>query len=258
MKQKGKHRTSRRFEIIGLTTIPEIAKGDNLGHFVVQAARREGTGLRHGDVVVLAQKAASKAEGCKVELARVEPSPLARSWARRVRRDPRLVEVVLRETRRVLRMSDRALIVETRHGLICANAGVDRSNVAKGWVTCLPRNPDASARRIAAEIKSATGITVPVIITDTFGRPWRLGLSNVAIGLWGMKVFEDLRGSRDAHGHRLHATVMAVADEIAAAAGLAMAKDAQVPAVIVRGYPFPAGSGNARQILRPEAEDLFR
>lgn len=256
--KRGRRKATVRFEVIGLRTLPEIRAGDKLGVLIAQAARREGIPIRRGDVVVVAQKAVSKAEGRVVELVTVEPSSLARTWARRLRRDPRMVEVVLRESRRILRMSDRALIAETRHGLICANAGVDRSNVPTGWVTCLPVDPDASARRIAAQLRKHAGVRVPVIVTDTFGRPWRLGVTNVAIGVHGMKVFEDLRGSRDAHGHRLHSTVMAVADEIASAAGLAMPKRARIPVAIVRGYPYPAGAGNAQQILRAEAEDLFR
>jgi coenzyme F420-0:L-glutamate ligase/coenzyme F420-1:gamma-L-glutamate ligase len=258
VKRQGQRRSAVRFEVIGLPTLPEIQKGDKLGRSIAQAARRTGIGIHGGDVVVVAQKAVSKAEGCAVELCTVEPSVLARNWARRLRRDARMIEVTLRETKRVVRMSERALVVETRHGFICANAGVDRSNVPPGWVTTLPADPDASARRIAAEIERETGRAVPVIITDTFGRPWRLGLANVAIGLHGMSAFEDLRGTRDAFGHRLKATVMAVADEIASAAGLVMGKRAQVPVAIVRGYPFLPGRGHARQILRPAAEDLFR
>ena len=207
MKRSLRKKAPLRFEVIGLRTLPEIQPDDRLGTLIANAARVEGVSLRRGDVVVIAQKAVSKAEGCVVELAGIEPSELARTWARRLRRDARIVEVVLRESRRILRMSDRALIVETRHGLICANAGVDRSNVRTGWVTCLPVNPDGSAKKIAQELRRRTGMTIPVIITDTFGRPWRLGMANVAIGVYGMGVFEDLRGSRDALGHRLHATV---------------------------------------------------
>jgi coenzyme F420-0:L-glutamate ligase/coenzyme F420-1:gamma-L-glutamate ligase len=245
-------------EVLGLRSLPEIVAGQRLGTLLAAAARREGVGLRRGDVVIIAQKAVSKAEGRVVALAGIVPSPLARAWGRRIRRDPRFVEVVLRESRRVLRMSERALIVETPQGLICANAGVDRSNVASGMVTLLPADADASARRIARQLRSATGFAVPVLVSDTFGRPWRLGLTNVAIGAHGLRVLEDLRGTRDAEGHVLHATILAVADEIAAAAGLVMGKRDRVPAAIVRGYPFRAGPGSGRHILRPEREDLFR
>jgi len=258
VKRAARKKPPLRFEVIGLRTLPEIHPGDKLGEMVAGAARAEGAALKRGDVVVVAQKAVSKSEGCLVELASIEPSALARTWARRLRRDPRMIEVVLRESKRILRMTDRALIVETHHGLLCANAGVDRSNVRSGWVTRLPKNPDASAQTIAQQLRRKIGFALPVIVTDTFGRPWRLGMTNFAIGVFGMRVFEDLRGSRDTLGHRLHATVMAVADEIAATAGLAMPKRGNVPVAIVRGYPYIAGAGKARQILRPEAEDLFR
>lgn len=258
MKAARRKKSPLRIEVIGLRTIPELGPGDRLGSLIVRATRRESVGLRRGDILVVAQKAVSKVEGRLIELAKVKPSELARTWGRRLWRDPRMVEVVLQESKRILRMSERALIVETRHGLICANAGVDRSNVESGSVTCLPMDPDASARRIAAHVRRETGLSIPVVVTDTFGRPWRLGMTNVAIGVHGMGVFEDLRGSRDAHGHRLKATVMALADEVASAAGLMMPKRARIPVVIVRGYAYPRGAGSARQILRPESEDLFR
>jgi len=169
-----------------------------------------------------------------------------------------VTEVVLRESRRVVRMTERALIVETRHGFVCANAGVDSSNVPGSCVTCLPKDPDASARRIAASVRRRTGFAVPVIISDTFGRPWRLGLVNAAIGAYGLRVLEDLRGTSDACGHVLRATILAVADELAAAAGLLMGKSEGVPAVIVRGFRCRAAQETARRLLRPAAEDMFR
>jgi len=246
-------------QIIGLTTLPEVHPGDDLARLVVDAAEREGAGLRRGDVVVLAQKIVSKAEGCIVDLARIAPSPLARTWARKVGSDPRLIEVVLRESRRILRMDERVLIAETRHGFVCANAGVDHSGVAgRHHVTCLPADPDASARRLAAGIRRRAGVAVAAIVSDTFGRPWRLGLVNVAIGAAGLRVLVDLRGTRDAHGHRLRATILAVADELAAAAGLAMGKRERVPAVILRGVSYPAGNDRAHQLIRPAQEDMFR
>ena len=246
-------------QIIGLKTLPEVRAGDDLARLVAEAAEREGAGLRRGDVVVLAQKIVSKAEGCIVNLAEVTPSPLARAWARKVRNDPRLIEVVLRESRRILRMDERVMISETRHGFVCANAGVDLSGVAgRGRVTCLPADPDASARRFAAGIRRRLGVTVAAIISDTFGRPWRMGLVNVAIGAAGLRVLEDLRGTRDAHGHRLRATILAVADDLAAAAGLAMGKSARVPAVILRGAAYRAGRDRARKLIRPAHEDMFR
>jgi coenzyme F420-0:L-glutamate ligase/coenzyme F420-1:gamma-L-glutamate ligase len=246
-------------QIIGLKTLPEIRPGDDLARLVAQAAEREGVGFERGDVVVLAQKIVSKAEGCIVDLAGVEPSLLARSWARKVKNDPRLIEVVLRESRRILRMDERVLIAETHHGFVCANAGVDHSGVAgRHHVTCLPADPDASARRFSAGIRRRTGVAVAAIVSDTFGRPWRLGLVNVAIGAAGLRVLEDLRGTRDAHGHRLRATILAVADELAAAAGLAMGKRERVPAVILRGASYRAGNDRARRLIRPAHEDMFR
>jgi len=247
-----------RIQIFGLRGIPEVQPGDDLARLALGAARREGVALARGDVVVLAQKIVSKSEGRLVRLADVEPSPLARAWGRRMRRDPRFVEVVLRESRRVLRMSERALITETRHGFVCANAGVDRSNVPGGLVTCLPHDPDASARRFVRAVRRRAGVQVAALVTDTFGRPWRLGLANVTIGAAGLRVLEDLRGTRDSQGRVLHATVVAVADELAAAAGLCMGKRARAPVVIVRGAAFRSGAGAARQLLRPEREDLFR
>jgi coenzyme F420-0:L-glutamate ligase/coenzyme F420-1:gamma-L-glutamate ligase len=250
---------SRKLELLGLGTLPEIRAGDDLVRAVVEAARREAGGLHTGDVVVLTQKIVSKAEGRLVRLAEVAPSELARSWARVLRGDPRFIEVVLRESRRIIRMSERVLIAETPHGFVAANAGVDHSNVPEpDCVLRLPKDPDATARRVAAGIRKQTGARVAIIVSDTFGRPWRLGLANVAIGAAGLRVLEDWRGRRDAHGRRLRATVLAVADELAAAAGLVMSKSAQVPVVIIRGYRWRAGRESARDLIRPAEEDLFR
>jgi coenzyme F420-0:L-glutamate ligase/coenzyme F420-1:gamma-L-glutamate ligase len=248
-----------QIEIIALRTLPEIHRHDDLAQRVVDAARREGVEIADGDVIVLTQKIVSKAEGRLVDLRDVVPSPLARDWARRRRVEPRFMEVVLRESRRVVRMSERALIAETHHGFVCANAGVDRSNVpGRHWATCLPRDPDASARRFVRGVRRLCGARAAAIISDTFGRPWRLGLANVAIGAAGLRVLEDWRGKKDAHGHILQATIIAVADELAAAAGLAMGKTRKVPVVIVRGYRYRPGNDGARRLIRPEKEDLFR
>jgi coenzyme F420-0:L-glutamate ligase/coenzyme F420-1:gamma-L-glutamate ligase len=250
---------SKRIEIIGLRTLPEIRQGNDLARLVIAASEREGAGLQRGDVIVLAQKIVSKAEGRLIKLRDVEPSALARQWARELRADSRFMEVVLRESRRVVRMSERVLLAETHHGFVCANAGVDHSNIPKrGWVSCLPRDPDASAWRLVRGIRARRKIPVEAIISDTFGRPWRLGLTNAALGAAGLRVLEDWRGRPDAQGRVLRATVLAVADELASAAGLAMGKNAQVPVVIVRGYRFRAGRNSARELIRPAAEDLFR
>ncbi len=239
--------------------LPEICPGDDLGYLIRDAAKRQGIELQDGDVLVVAQKIVSKAEGRIVRLAEVEPSRRARRIARRMGQDARFIEVVLRESRRVVRMSERVLIVETRHGFVCANAGVDRSNVAgRDCVTCLPQDADASAGRLAAAIKKKLGVRVAVIISDTFGRPWRLGLLNAAIGAAGLEVLRDLRGEKDAGGHVLRGTILAVADELAAAAGLVMGKLERVPVVIVRGYRYTRARQCARDLIRPAAEDLFR
>jgi len=250
---------SSRIELFGIRSLPEITPGDDLAGLIAGALRREGLELRSGDVLVLAQKVVSKAEGRVVRLRDVKPSALARNWARTLRADQRFVEIVLRESRRVIRMTERALIVETRHGFICANAGVDRSNVrSAGSVTCLPLDPNRSARRLAERLRKLTGVRVAVIVSDTFGRPWRLGLTNVAIGAAGLAVLEDLRGTRDASGRKLQGTILALADELAAAAGLVMKKAAQIPAVVIRGVRFARARGNARQLIRPASEDMFR
>ena len=255
---------SNELRLIPLHGLPEIRPGADLAALAVRAAIRQETEFERGDVLVVAQKAVSKAEGRVVRLATVRPSPLARDWANRTGQDARLIEVVLRESRRVLRMTVRALIVETRHGLVCANAGVDRSNVPPGSgsdgarVTCLPVDPDGSARAISKALWKQTGVRVPVIVSDSFGRPWRLGLVNVAIGAWGLRVLQDLRGTRDTQGHMLRGTILAVADELAAAAGLLMGKTQAVPAVIVRGYRYQRGTEAAERLVRAASEDLFR
>ena len=238
--------------------IPEIRPGDDLVKCVASAATRAAIQFEHGDILVFAQKIVSKAEDTLVRLASVKPSPEAFAIAGRLKKDPRGIEVVLRESRRIVR-SDHVLISETRHGFVCANAGVDHSNVpGNDVVTLLPRNPDRSAKKLAAALHKRTDKRIAVIISDTFGRPWRLGLTNVAIGASGVPVLLDLRGSRDRHGKLLAATILAVADELAAAAGLLMGKSEGFPVVLIRGYRFKPVSEPAARIIRPAAEDLFR
>lgn len=215
-------------------------------------------GLLDGDVVVVTQKVVSKAEGRLVDLRTVEPSPFARDWARRHGKDPRETEVVLRESARVVKMAGPILICETHHGLICANAGVDRSNV-DGEVACLlPADPDASARRLRDGLMARSGATVAVIIADTFGRPWRMGQTNVAIGLAGLAALADYRGQTDVFGRELRVSMLAVADELAAAAELVMGKTAGVPVAVIRGYPWTLAADTARSLIRSPGEDLFR
>lgn len=245
--------------VLGLRHIPQVRPGDNLGRMIVTAANRQGVQLRNNDVVVVAQKIVSKAEGRFVSLGDVKPSVKAKRIAGAMKKDPRHVEVILRETKRVVRRRGAHLIVETRHGLVCANAGVDKSNVeGQGVVTLLPRDPDGSARRIRKQIRERTGKVVSVIVSDTFGRPWRLGQTNVAIGLSGMRPWIDYRGTRDMFDYALSVTRMAVADELAGAAELVMNKVDGIPVGIIRGYPRPRARGSARQLVRPARQDLFR
>jgi coenzyme F420-0:L-glutamate ligase/coenzyme F420-1:gamma-L-glutamate ligase len=251
-------RAAASIEILSIPALPEINAGDDLPEVLVAAVRRAHIALKDGDVLVIAQKIVSKAEGRLRHLSAVVPSPRAIRLAAKLRKDARLIEVILRESRRIVR-SDPVLIVETHHGFICANAGVDQSNVpGRDVVSLLPRDPDSTARKLAAALRKRTGKRIAVIISDTFGRPWRLGLTNVTIGAAGVPVLIDLRGKRDLHGKPLHATILAVADELAAAAGLLMAKAGGVPAVIVRGYRYRTALDPAVRILRPAGEDLFR
>ena len=245
--------------ILGLRYIPQVGLGDNLGEIVVTAANKQGVQLKNDDVVVVAQKIVSKAEGRFVSLGDVKPSAKARRIAGAMNKDPRHIEVILRETKRVVRQRGAHLIVETRHGLVCANAGVDKSNVeGEDVVTLLPMNPDSSARRIRRQIRESAGKVVSVIVSDTFGRPWRLGQTNVAIGLSGMRPLIDYRGTKDMFGYPLSVTRMAVADELAAAAELVMNKVDGIPVAIIRGYSHPRARGSARQLVRSAKEDLFR
>lgn len=245
-------------ELLPVPGLREIRKGDDLARHLVEAIRQAEMVFKHGDVLVIAQKVVSKAEGRLVRLSTLKPSRNAVELAAKLHKDPRLVEVILQESRRIVR-SDPVLIVETRHGFVCANAGVDQSNVpGRDVVSLLPRDPDGSARNLAAGLRKHTRKRIAVIISDTFGRPWRLGLTNVAIGAAGVPALLDLRGTRDLHRKPLHATILAVADELAAAAGLAMGKSAGIPAVIIRGYPFRPRQDPAASIIRPANEDLFR
>lgn len=245
--------------VLGLQRVPQVAHGDNLGRMIITAANRQGVQLKNNDVLVVAQKIVSKAEGRFVSLRDVKPSTTAKRMARTMEKDPRHIEVILRETKRVVRQRGSHLIVETRHGVVCANAGVDKSNVeGRDVVTLLPRDPDASARRIRRQIRESTGKHVSVIVSDTFGRPWRLGQTNVAIGLSGMRPWIDYRGTKDMFGYPLSVTRMAVADELAAAGELVMNKADGIPVAIIRGYSCPRTRGSARQLARSAREDLFR
>lgn len=249
--------------IHALDGIPEIRPGDDLASYIVEALRRDAAvlPLRADDVLVVTQKVVSKAEGAIVDLGEVEPRSEAIAFAERWGRDARQVEVVLREARRIVRMERGVIITETAHGFVCANGGVDASNVGPGTgsiVTLLPVDPDASAARLRTHIREALGSDIPVVISDSFGRPWRWGIVDVAIGVSGLAPLDDLRGSPDRDGRTMQSTVRAVADEIASAAELALGKSAGRPAALVRGTGAARGEGSIRDALIPGGSDLFR
>jgi coenzyme F420-0:L-glutamate ligase/coenzyme F420-1:gamma-L-glutamate ligase len=247
--------------IFAVPGIADVVSGVDLGQVIADAVRSgdgAGRAVQAGDVFVVAQKIVSKAEAAMVRLDGVVPSRLARQWASASGKDPRVVEVVLGESRRIVRMDRGILITETHHGFVCANAGVDGSNVAEGWVTLLPRDPDASAGRLSEALSEAFKCPLAVIVADTFGRPWREGMVNLALGVAGLQPLIDYRGCADSYGRRLESTVIALADEIAGAAEIVMRKTARVPVAVVRGAAEWAGPGSAQALVRPAAGDLFR
>ena len=244
--------------ILAIEGLPEIAPGDDLAALIGAAAARGGSELADSDVLVVTQKAVSKSEGRIVALDSVTPSALALELAATWEKDARQVEVVLRESRRIVRMDHGVIICETRHGLVCANAGVDASNAPAGSLILLPLDPDASAQRIRAGIKAASGADVAVIVSDTFGRPWRTGFTEVAIGVAGMLPILDYVGRADTQGRELRATWICVADELASAAELVTGKVNGVPAALIRGYAVPRGEGSAAAIVRQAESDMFR
>lgn len=247
---------SEGLSVLPVLGMPEVRPGEDLAALVAHHAKDL---LRPGDVVVVTHKVASKAEGRLVDLTSVQPSPLAKDFAVRYDKDPRQVEVVLRESRRILRMERGVIISETRHGFVCANAGVDASNVPGDDTVCLlPIDPDASAARLRDALVAALGFDVAVVISDSFGRPWRDGITDVAIGVAGMHPLADYRGQTDPHGNPLSASVLAVGDELAAAAELVMGKTAGVPVAIVRNYPYTPGPGTGKDLLMPPERDMFR
>ena len=246
----------RGLEVLAVEGIPEVRPGDDLADLIARAA---GQDLRAGDVVVVTHKIVSKAEGRLVDLSTVEPSAFAKGFAARYGKDPRQIEVVLRESRRTVRMDRGIIISETQHGFVCANAGVDASNVPGEDVVCLlPVDPDTSAARLREALAARAGVELAVIISDSFGRAWREGIANVAIGVAGMQPLADYRGETDPHGFPLAASVLATADELAAAAELVMGKTAGIPVAVVRGYPYERAAGTGRALIIPPERDLFR
>jgi coenzyme F420-0:L-glutamate ligase/coenzyme F420-1:gamma-L-glutamate ligase len=249
----------RDLQIIPVSFLDEIRPGDSLTDKLLQALQHSKLSLRTGDILIVKHKIVSKAEGRLVELDRIKPSASSRAWARRYNLDARVTELALAESKRVVRRKRGVLITETRHGLICANSGVDVSNVNGGrHALLLPKNPDRSATQLHRDLKKRLKLSIPVIITDTFGRPWREGLTEVAIGVAGMQALHDYRGDHDPHGYPLRVTIEAVADELACAAGLVCGKLARTPACIIRGFRYRPGRGRARELIRPAATDLFR
>ncbi len=243
-------------ELVPVGGFPEVRPGDDLGALVAEAVEAI---LRSGDVLVVTHKVMSKAEGRLVDLGTVEPSALAKGYAARWGKDPRQIEVVLRESRRVVRMDRGIVISETHHGFVCANAGVDASNVPGEDTVCLlPADPDASAARLRQALARRLGVEAPVIVSDSFGRAWRFGITDIAIGVSGMHPLADYRGRKDPHGFPLEASVLAIADELAAAAELVMGKIDGVPLAIVRGYAYERGAGTGRDLLMPPERDMFR
>lgn len=237
----------------------EIRRGDSLAERLLSAVRHSRLALQKGDILIVKHKIVSKAEGQLVELSTIRPSAGSRTWARRYKLDARVTEVALAESTRVVRRKRGVLITETRHGLVCANSGVDVSNVDGGrHALLLPKDPDRSAERLHREFKKRLRLSIPVIISDSFGRPWREGLTEVAIGVAGMQALHDYRGDRDPYGYALRVSIEAVADELACAAGLVCGKLARTPACIVRGFRYRPAPGRARELIRPAASDLFR
>ena len=249
----------RSITLCAIEGIPPVNKGDDLARLIVGGIEKTGLQLRAGDIVVVCQKVVSKAEGRVVDLKTIVPSEFANILAKRWEKDPRAVELVLRQTNRIVRNDRGVIIVETGQGWVCANAGVDESNtLTDDSAILLPEDPDASAARIRAGLKNLCGLELAVLVTDTFGRPWRDGLTEICLGIAGMNPILDLRGTTDLGGRELHHTVVAIADELAAAAGLLMEKAASVPAVLVRGYAYQAFDGSAKVLIRPAEADLFR
>ena len=246
-------------QALGVEGIPEVQEGDDLAHLIADALGKQGLEPEEGDILVVTQKIVSKAEGRVINLEEIQPSQIAVQMSENSQRDPRHTEVILMESRRIVRMDRGNIISETRHGFICANAGVDASNLPnKGTVAMLPLDPDSSAQRIRQGILERTGSDVAVIISDTFGRPWREGAVNVAIGVSGMDPLADYRNLEDAYGQMMRTTVVAIADELAGTAELVTGKTLGVPVALIRGYSYEVSGGSAEALVRDPARDMFR
>jgi coenzyme F420-0:L-glutamate ligase / coenzyme F420-1:gamma-L-glutamate ligase len=243
-----------RVEISALSTLPEIRPGDDLSALIRNAAQTEAARIDRGAIVAVAQKAVSKAENAIVDLRQIQPSRMATAWAEQWNKNARLIEVILSQSKRIVKMERGVLIAETRHGFVCANAGVDQSNTdSADFATILPADPDDSARRLRDGLGCGA-----VIVTDSFGRPWREGLVDVAIGVAGLDPLIDCRGTRDRSGRTMTSTVVALGDQLAAAAGLLMSKANGCPVVVIHGFAWQASEGSARALIRRPEQDLFR
>lgn len=240
-------------QLIPIEIKKEIEPGDDLSDLIIKSAK-----IQDGDILVVAQKIISKQENRLIDISTISPSLLSEGIASQYNKDPRLVELILSETKRIIRMGAGILIVETNHGFICANAGIDESNVKDGYATLLPLNSDISANLLRQKIQSSSGIDVPVIISDTFGRPFRMGQTNCALGISGLNPILDYAGTLDSFQKILRVTAIAIADELSAAAELVMEKTANCPVVIIRDYELKKEDGSIERMIRPENEDLFR
>ncbi len=249
---------SSEMHIIGLQGLPDVEPGLDLGAAITEAAQAQNLVLAADDILVVTHKIVSKAEGRLVDLGTVTPSPFAEQIAESYDKDPRVVEVVLSESRRIVKMDHGTIISETHHGLVCANAGVDESNLAEETVALLPEDADRSADQLRDSIERHARIRPAIIISDTFGRPWRDGLVDVAIGVAGLEPMKDYRDQADTEGRIMKVTAVAIADELAAAAELVMGKLDRVPVAVVRGYAYEPGDGGASKLIRPPEKDLFR
>jgi coenzyme F420-0:L-glutamate ligase / coenzyme F420-1:gamma-L-glutamate ligase len=253
------NKSPQELRVIPIPMADEIKLGDSLAKKLLQALHHQKVSLKVGDILVVKHKVVSKAEGQFVRLDRIRPSASSRKWGERYQVDARVTEIALTQSKRVVRRKNGVLITETAHGFVCANSGVDVSNVDGGkHALLLPKNPDKSAARLRRQLKNILKLSIPVIISDSFGRPWREGLTEVAIGVAGMNALHDYRGRRDPHGYDLRVSLDAVADELACAAGLLCGKLSRTPACIVRGFAYQPAKGRALDLIRPAANDLFR
>jgi coenzyme F420-0:L-glutamate ligase/coenzyme F420-1:gamma-L-glutamate ligase len=246
-------------QIIPIKYIKEVLPRDDLSRIIAESLQKQGLSFENNDILIITQKIVSKAEGKIIDLSTVTPSLFAKQIARNYKKDPRHIEVILQETKRIVRMDHGVIIAETHHGFICANAGVDESNIGNNHtVSMLPKDPDASADHLRRNLQKITKKQLAVIISDTWGRPWREGQVNFAIGSSGLKVLKDYRGEKDPYGYDLQVSQIAIADELAAAAELVMGKIEAVPVAIIRGYSFDPSSANAQELIRDAKTDMFR